>query len=246
MLGSSMSASLPNIVLNSIIAESLNEIAEQLEGIKYLQDIREKALSICRDIIHEHKKVLFSGDGYSDEWKKEAARRGLPSVNSFIEATQALKDPKVVNLFTSLDVFNETEIKANLAIMEEQYTQIESIEVRTLMEMTRKDILPAMMEELKAYGEATTACGDASPKYFKTRLKTIGDLIDATYDGLKELEAKFEEIETIKHDYDKGYAMYYELAPLMRKLRTSIDTYEKISSPRYYKLPLYEDMLFNI
>lgn len=246
MLGSSMSASLPNIVLNSIIAESLNEIAEQLEGIKYLQDIREKALSICRDIIHEHKKVLFSGDGYSDEWKKEAARRGLPSVNSFIEATQALKDPKVVNLFTSLDVFNETEIKANLAIMEEQYTQIESIEVRTLMEMTRKDILPAMMEELKAYGEATTACGDASPKYFKTRLKTIGDLIDATYDGLKELEAKFEEIETIKHDYNKGYAMYYELAPLMRKLRTSIDTYEKISSPRYYKLPLYEDMLFNI
>ena len=84
MVGASMSASFPNTVLNAIMAESLNEIAGELEGIKYLQDVREKALDICRNIIHSHKRILFSGDGYSEEWVKEAARRGLPNVRSFI------------------------------------------------------------------------------------------------------------------------------------------------------------------
>ncbi len=246
MLGSSMSAALPNIVLNSIMAESLNEIADQLEGIKYLQDIREKALAICREIIHKHKRILFSGDGYSLEWQKEAARRGLPSIKSYIESTQILKDPQVINLFTSLGVFSEKEIAANQVIMEEQYEQIVGIEVRTLMETTRKDILPAMMEELKSYAESLNACGKLAPRYLTTRVKTIGDLIDDTYDKLKALEAKYQEVSEKASSYDVSYALYYEVMPMMLDLRTSIDTYEKISSPRYYDVPLYEEMLFNI
>lgn len=246
MLGSSMSAALPNIVLNSIIAESLNEIAEKLDGLKYVQDIREKALSICREIIHEHKRVLFSGDGYSSEWPKEAERRGLPSVKSYIESTHILQNEKVVHLFTSLGIFSEKEIKANEAIMEEQYMQIKGIEVRTLMEMTRKDILPAMMEELKSYAEANNACGTEAPRYLATRVSTIGGLIDSVYDKLKALEARYEEVLKKPTTYEIGYALYYEISPMMEDLRKSIDTYEKISSPRYYKVPLYEDMLFHI
>ena len=90
MLGSSMSASFSNTVLNAIMAESLNQIADELEGIKYIQDIREKALTICRNLIEKHKRILFSGDGYSEEWAKEAKRRGLPNVKSFIESTEAI------------------------------------------------------------------------------------------------------------------------------------------------------------
>ena len=246
MLGSSMSAALPNIVLNAIMAESLNEIADNLEGIKYLQDIRKKALGICREIIHKHKRVLFSGDGYSTEWPKEAERRGLPSVKSYIESTKILEDKQVINLFTSLDIFSEKEIKANEAIMEEQYVQIKGIEVRTLMEVTRKDILPAMMEELKSYAEANNACGKDAPRYLTTRVTTIGNLIDAVYDKLKAMEARYEKVLTKKTMYEKGYALYYEISPMMEDLRKSIDTYEKISSPRYYEVPLYEDMLFRI
>ena len=246
MLGSSMSAALPNIVLNAIMAESLNEIADNLEGIKYLQDIRKKALSICREIIHNHKRVLFSGDGYSTEWPKEAERRGLPSVKSYIESTKILEDKQVVNLFTHLGIFSEKEIKANEAIMEEQYVQIKGIEVRTLMEVTRKDILPAMMEELKSYAEANNACGKDAPRYLTTRVTTIGNLIDAVYDKLKAMEARYEKVLTKKTMYEIGYALYYEISPMMEDLRKSIDTYEKISSPRYYKVPLYEDMLFRI
>jgi glutamine synthetase len=246
MLGSSANASFANIVLNAITAESLNEIADQLEGIKYLQDVREKALGICRDIIHEHKKILFSGDGYSKEWVKEADRRGLPNVKSFIESTQILKDESVIKLFTSLGIFTEKEIDANLNIMEEQYVQIMGIEVRTLMEMTRKDILPAMSEEIKNYSEALQSCGDLAPKYLTTRVKTIGKVIDDTYDKLKALEAKYEEIDKITDDYKEGYAYYYEIRPMMDDLRKSIDTYERVASPVYYKVPMYEDMLFDL
>ena len=143
MLGSSMSASFSNTVLNAIMAESLNQIADELEGIKYIQDIREKALTICRNLIEKHKRILFSGDGYSEEWAKEAKRRGLPNVKSFIESTEVLNDPSVINLFTSLNI-------------------------------------------------------------------------------------------------------YYKINPLMDKLRASVDAYEKIAAREFYKLPSYEDILFNI
>lgn len=246
MLGSSMSASLPNIVLNTINAQAINEIADQLEGLKYVQDIRDKALGICRQIIHDHKRILFSGDGYSAEWIKEAARRGLPNVRSYIESTRVLDDPNVVDLFTKTGVFTEKEIDANRNIMEEQYVQIEGIEVRTLMEMTRKDVLPAMAEEIKAYAEGLNACGKAAPKYLTTRVETIGGLIDDVYGKLKALEAKYDEVSKKGSTYDIGYALYYEVNPMMIDLRKSIDTYEKIASPRYYKLPLYQDMLFSL
>ena len=118
MLGSSMSASFSNTVLNAIMAESLNQIADKLEGIKYIQDIREKALTICRNLIEKHKRILFSGDGYSDEWAKEAKRRGLPNVKSFIESTEVLNDPSVINLFTSLNIYSEKELAANLIILQ--------------------------------------------------------------------------------------------------------------------------------
>ena len=86
--------------------------------------MREKALEICKKIIKKHKRVLFSGDGYSDEWVKEAERRGLPNVKSFIEASQALKDKDVVKLFSGLGVYTETELMANEKILEEEYYNV--------------------------------------------------------------------------------------------------------------------------
>lgn len=245
MLGSSMNASFANIVLNSIMAEALNDIADKLDGIKYLQDVREKAVSICRELIHEHKRILFSGDGYSEEWVKEAARRGLPNIKSFIESTQTLQDESVKKLFTSLGVFTEKELDANLRILEEQYTQIEGIDVRCLMEMTRKDVLPAMSMELKEYAENLCACKEFAPRYLETRVKLLSKLIDDTYDELKAIEKKYEEVDALENMYDKGYAYYYKITPLMQKLRKSIDTYEKIASGKFYKVPMYETMLFD-
>lgn len=246
MLGSSMSASFSNTVLNAIMAESLNQIADELEGIKYIQDIREKALIICRNLIEKHKRILFSGDGYSDEWAKEAKRRGLPNVKSFIESTEVLNDPSVINLFTSLNIYSEKELAANRIILQEQYEKIMGIEVRTMIEMARKDILPAQTAELKFYSDAVNASGKSAPKFIHDHASKVSTLIDQTYQAIQELEEAWQKVTATGNTYEIGQNIYYKINPLMDQLRDAVDHYEQISSREFYKLPSYEDILFNI
>lgn len=246
MLGSSMSASFSNTVLNAIMAESLNQIADELEGIKYIQDIREKALTICRNLIEKHKRILFSGDGYSDEWAKEAKRRGLPNVKSFIESTEVLNDPSVIKLFTSLNIYSEKELAANRIILQEQYEKIMGIEVRTMIEMARKDILPAQTAELKFYSDAVKASGKNAPKFIHDHASKVSTLIDQTYQATQELEEAWQKVTATGNTYKIGQNIYYKINPLMDKLRDAVDRYEQISSREFYKLPSYEDILFNI
>jgi len=246
MLGSSMSASFSNTVLNAIMAESLNQIADELEGIKYIQDIREKALTICRNLIEKHKRILFSGDGYSEEWAKEAKRRGLPNVKSFIESTEVLNDPSVINLFTSLNIYSEKELAANRIILQEQYEKIMGIEVRTMIEMARKDILPSQIAELKFYNDTINTSGKNTPKFIRDHASTISTLIDQTYQAIQSLEDTWQKVTTIGNTFEVGQNIYYKINPLMDKLRASVDAYEKIAAREFYKLPSYEDILFNI
>ena len=246
MLGSSMSASFSNTVLNAIMAESLNQIADELEGIKYIQDIREKALTICRNLIEKHKRILFSGDGYSEEWAKEAKRRGLQNVKSFIESTEVLNDPSVINLFTSLNIYSEKELAANRIILQEQYEKIMGIEVRTMIEMARKDILPSQIAELKFYNDTINTSGKNTPKFIRDHASTISTLIDQTYQAIQSLEDAWQKVTTIGNTFEVGQNIYYKINPLMDKLRASVDAYEKIAAREFYKLPSYEDILFNI
>ena len=246
MLGSSMSASFSNTVLNAIMAESLNQIADELEGIKYIQDIREKALSICRKLIEKHKRILFSGDGYSDEWAKEAKRRGLPNVKSFIESTEVLNDPSVINLFTSLNIYSEKELAANRIILQEQYEKIMGIEVRTMIEMVRKDILPAQTAELKFYSDAVNASGKRAPKFILDHTNAVSMLIDQTHQAVQDLEEAWQKVTATGNTYEIGQNIYYKINPLMDQLRDAVDHYEQIASREFYKLPSYEDILFNI
>ena len=246
MLGSSMSASFSNTVLNAIMAESLNQIADELEGIKYIQDIREKALTICRNLIEKHKRILFSGDGYSEEWAKEAKRRGLPNVKSFIESTEVLNDPSVINLFTSLNIYSEKELAANRIILQEQYEKIMGIEVRTMIEMARKDILPSQIAELKFYNDTINTSGKNTPKFIRDHASTVSTLIDQTYQAIQALEDAWQKVTATGNTFEIGQNIYYKINPLMDKLRASVDAYEKIAAREFYKLPSYEDILFNI
>ena len=246
MLGSSMSASFSNTVLNAIMAESLNQIADELEGIKYIQDIREKALTICRKLIEKHKRILFSGDGYSEEWAKEAKRRGLPNVKSFIESTEVLNDPSVINLFTSLNIYSEKELAANRIILQEQYEKIMGIEVRTMIEMARKDILPSQIAELKFYNDTINTSGKNTPNFIRDHASTVSTLIDQTYQAIQTLEDAWQKVTATGNTFEIGQNIYYKINPLMDKLRASVDAYEQIAAREFYKLPSYEDILFNI
>ena len=246
MLGSSMSASFSNTVLNAIMAESLNQIADELEGIKYIQDIREKALTICRNLIEKHKRILFSGDGYSEEWAKEAKRRGLPNVKSFIESTEVLNDPSVINLFTSLNIYSEKELAANRIILQEQYEKIMGIEVRTMIEMARKDILPSQIAELKFYNDTINTSGKNTPKFIRDHASSVSMLIDQTYQAIQALEDAWQKVTATGNTFEIGQNIYYKINPLMDKLRAYVDAYEQIAAREFYKLPSYEDILFNI
>jgi glutamine synthetase len=246
MLGSSLSAALPNIVLNSIMAESLNEIAEQLEGIKYLQDVRTKALEICKKIIHDHKRIMFSGDGYSEEWVKEAERRGLPNVKSFIESTAVLKDPKTVKLFTTLGVYTEKELLSRGAILAEQYDNTVEIEARTLLMMVRKQVLPAMTHELAFYSQSAAAAGKDCPKFLAESVKRLETEISGTDKAVKDLEKIMKDVLADRDSYDAGVRIYHEICPAMLEVRKYIDEYEAYASSEYYHIPGYQEMLFSL
>lgn len=245
MPGASMSASFVNTVLNAIMAQSLNEIADQLEGIKYLQEIREKALDICRNIIHEHKRILFSGDGYSAEWVKEAERRGLPNVPSFIESVAVLNDPKVIDLFTSLKIFTKKELIANRRIMEEQYNKTLDIEVRTMLDMARRDILPEMTGEYGVYADILTKTKKA-PAYIRKHCAEVEELMEETDRNITLLEETWLNAREESSEFLTGKKIREEVTVQMNVLRKTADRFETIADRRVCRLPSYEEMLFNI
>lgn len=246
MIGSSMNAAFANTVLNSILAETLNEIAEELSGLKYINDVRAKAMDICKQIIAEHKRIIFSGDGYSEEWVKEAKKRGLPNIKSWIEATPILTEKATVDLFTKLNVYTKKELLSRQAIHEEQYASVIRIEVKTLLQMTQKDILPAMTEQLRSYAEISSNLGNHTPKYVLNAVTNLSNLIDNIYSAHHNLETLYEEIFAMKNTYKMGCQIYDKVCPAMEELRKHIDAYEKIASKKYYKVPSYEDMLFGL
>jgi len=203
-------------------------------------------LEICRNMIHDHKRILFSGDGYSEAWVKEAKRRGLPNVPSFIESVEVLKDKKVIDLFTSLGVYTEKELEANRRIMEEQYDRTMDIEVRTLIEMCRKDVLPAMSAEYSFYAEAAKNGGKEAPKFLTKRMSQLSELIDNVYAATEKMTVLWKDANSSEDDFETGKKIYYTVAPQMEVLRKYIDRYEEIASRQFYHMPLYEEMLFNI
>jgi len=238
MLGSSLSAAVTNTILNTILGDALNEIADELEDIKYRVDIRAKALEICKKIITEHSKILFSGDGYSNEWIEEAAKRGLPNVKSFIESTKALIDDKVVDLFTRNNIYSKVELYSRFEIYAEQYAKTIGLEVKTLTKMVKNDIEPAMIRDLTVYKDSY------QNPIVKKRLETVSELltkVDTRTDYLAETFANLEQTTT----YDYALSVRKIIVPLLEEVRSYIDEFETIAISDNYPIPTYTDMLFD-
>ena len=244
MLGSSLSASFANVVLNTITADVLNEIAGQLSELKYKQDIRARALETCTQILKDHERILFSGDGYSQEWVAEAKRRGLPNIPSFIESVSALTSPKTVELFTRNHIFTEKELSARSEIMNEQYVKISEIEAKVLIDMTRTEILPLVTREIQSLASTLRAL-DQPASYFRKQLAHLNELMDRMDKGAERLESKLKEIDGVGDYHERGIRFYYEAAPLMQQLRSAIDEHETVFDKKQYTLPTYEDILFH-
>ncbi len=247
MLGSAASISCANTVLNTSVAEELKQFADKLEGVP---DFEGALHDLIKETIKAHKRIIFNGDGYDDAWVREAERRGLLNLKTTPDALAHMLDEKNVKLFTSHKVLTETELKARHEVRLENYCKVVNIEALTMLDMVRKDILPAM----SAYSAAlasdaaakTALLGDADCSYEKESVKSLSALLGATYRSTKKLEsdllaAKSETALTALADVYKG-----TILDDMRDLRISVDEMETIAAAKAWPYPCYGDLLFGV
>lgn len=245
MLGSSASPAGANMVLNTIVAEELGQFADILEKA---EDFEAEVLRLMQKTLKEHKRIIFNGNNYSDEWLEEAKRRGLANLRSTPEAVKEFIAPKNVALFVKHGVLTETEIQARYEIQLENYVKTLHIEALTMLEMAKRDILPSVMEYSATVYDLIIkkeAVGLNSEKE-KAMAKELSDLTAALSDRIDSLEATMENLE---EDADAlAAANYYRdvVYEQMNRLRATADKLETIVSSKYWPMPTYSDLLFRV
>ena len=236
MLGSSCSAALPNIVINTIMAKALDESITALKKVKK-KDLERCVIDLIRNNFTEHKKVIFSGDGYSAGWIKEAVERGLPNITSTVEAISHYDDRKNADLLEDYGIFSESEIKARKTILFEQYSNTIAVEIKTLIKMANREVLPSIAREILIYKEAK---GNMLKKHYD-RLSSCYENIAA---GIEKLENDYCKVAKEKDEYRLAKKMRELYAKEMPEIRKHIDEYESISSKDIFTIPTYSEILF--
>ena len=245
MLGSSFSIAGPNIILNTIVAESLDQFADELEGA---EDFMSAVKALIKKTFIAHKRIVFNGNGYSDEWVKEAEKRGLLNLQSSPEALPYFRTAKNIALFEKHGIFSALEVESRTDILLENYSKVLNIEALTMIDMTAKDIMPAVTTYIKELSD-TAISAKAVGIDAKTQVavaKKLSDLCAAGYKQLDTLKSKVHKAETISNIQDK--AMYYrtDVLPAMEALRKTADEMEVNTAEKYWPFPTYGDILFSI
>lgn len=245
--GSSMSVSGPNTILNTIVAEELRQFADELEKA---DDFTDALNEIIKRTIQEHKRIIFNGDGYSDEWTKEAKKRGLLNLPTTVDAMPTVLDKKNIELFERHGIYTEPEIRSRYEISLDVYSKTINIEAQTMVEMALRQILPAVNKYVKQLAEAMSLKAMIDP-IFKTGMerdlvKKLSILEDKAYAQVGELEKLLSRAPS----YDDVYecACYYKdkIIPAMDKLRSFCDEMEENTSSELWPFPTYGDLLFSV
>lgn len=245
MVGSSRSASTTNIILNSIVADSLRSIADTLQQYKYIDDIRKKSLDICRDILRKHSRILFSKDGYSEEWLQEAQERGLPNIKHYVDSIYSMLDDKAVEMFERNKVYDRLELEARVDILTEEYRKSVKAEVLTLLDISKKDILPALVREIKFYTDAQNSLGTEN-SYYQRKIKHLCDLLATFDERYHDLKKHMIERQQYPDNMEKAQYLNQVIVPKMEELRAVIDTIEEAVSSDNYPFPTYDDMFISM
>ena len=246
MLGSSASIAEANIVLNTAVAEELKQFADALEGA---DNFTEALHDLIKKTIKEHKRIIFNGNGYNDEWLKEAEKRGLLNLKSTPDCLPYFLKEKNVKLFSEHKVFTETEMKARYEIMLENYVKTINIEALTMIDMANKDILPAISEYV---GELVTTekrrkeiMPDAKDGYEVATIKTLSELEESIYKKVSALEDLL--IKSEIHDsLEKAVYFRYKVFTAMQDLRTDVDMAERVTDAKVWPYPSYGELLFGV
>lgn len=245
MVGSSRSAATTNIVLNTIVADTLREIADELAPLKYIEDIRKTALAICQRILKEHKRILFSKDGYSEEWIAEAKQRGLPHLRSYVDSIDSLTAEKAVAMFERNNVFHLKELEARTNILYDEVVKDIKIEAMVLLDQTKKVLLPALVEEIKFYSDARNSLGQPFT-FYDDKIAQLSDLLQLMDQRYHTLKDTFIARRTCQSHREKAFYMNEQVVPLMKELRDVIDAMEESISACRYPLPTYEQLFTSL
>ena len=247
MLGSASSISCANTVLNTAVAEELKVFADTLEKS---EDFESDLHALIKKTISEHKRIIFNGNGYDDSWVKEAEKRGLLNLKSTPDALVSILSEKNIRLFTEHKVFSKTELEARYEVLTDNYCKTVNIEALTMLDMARRDILPAMSEYSCALAKTCAArvAVDASDTcdYEHETLKNIAVLINSAYKQVKKLESDLLGAKSI--DGITGLGRFYKDTVLsdMAALRASVDGMESIAPAEKWPYPSYGELLFGV
>ena len=247
MLGSTFSIAGPNITLNAIVTEELSQFADILEAS---EDFDRDLAKLIQKTIKEHKRIIFNGNNYSDEWVEEAEKRGLLNLKTTADALPYFVSPKNIELFTKHKIFTETEMHSRYEILMEEYTKTLNIEALTMLDMAKKDIVPAILSFETALCDAIAAkkavCETIDASLESGLLKKVSELSGKLAQHIEALEKAEEEAGTIA-DFEKQAAFYKDsVLSAMENLRATVDALEVCVGREYWPYPSYADMIFRV
>ena len=240
MVASSVSIGDANTVMNSMMAESFNKACDALEGA---EDFEKAAIDYIYKTMKENKNIVFNGNGYSDEWVEEAAKRGLPNVKSIVDAIPAYTDESSIEMFEKLGVMTKRELEARREIKLEEYAGLINIEARTMIDMAAKLYVPSVIAYVNSVASSMSTVKSAYAQADTTAQQTIlvkaSSLLADTQKALDNLKAATDAAETAKDFHEK-------VLPAMAALRTPVDELETIVDSEYWPVPTYGQMMFEV
>jgi glutamine synthetase len=247
-VGSSQSISFPAAVINTIVAESLDYLAEEIKA-KASKNIHQAVIEVLKSEIKDIKHILFNGDNYTSDWKAEAAKRGLPNNKTTPAALKALITDKALNLFDKYQVLSKVELNARYIIYLEKYIKDLEIEVKCLHNICLNQVIPAAIDYQKTVAKAVTATkevlGTAAVVSAETEiLKKVVDLVNNIYSTNKEISSKVEAANAIHDEAQKAEILCTKVKPKMDELREYVDALEGLVDDEKWPLPKFWEMLF--
>ena len=247
MVASSMSIAGANTVLNATVADVLQSMADRMEKA---DDLDKTVDEIIYETLKEHQKVIFNGNGYSDEWIAEAEKRGLPNVKTMVDATASLLYPKTIEMFERQHVYTKTELESRAEINYEAYAKAINIEAKTMIHMASKEYIPAIISYVTSLGDSinsiSAACAEADLSVQKDLLTTCSSLLAKAQTALYALKDADKKANAMEEGKEQAEFFRDTVFTAMADLRAPIDELEMIVDKEYWPVPSYGDMLFEV
>lgn len=247
MAGSGASISCPSYMLNTVVAESLSQFADALEGSK---DLETSIKALVKETIIKHKRIVFNGNNYSEEWVELAEQRGLLNLKSTVDALPHFTKEKNVSLFKKHGVFTEVEMRARQDITLKEYSNILNIEALTMVEMVNKDILPAVSGYIKTLTDTALSkkalISDITTELEEELISSLSSISLSLYKSVQELDNALIEVNAIEDITAASEFYYKKILPIMKEIRIAADTLETLTASSSWPFPTYGELLFSV